>query len=201
MARVDLTTIKAHFGSRPFRVRDAVNAGIARHDIYRLRDEGLLRVLSRGVMQPVDGDPAANTEFAALAARVPNGTICLNSGLSYWELSDELPDTIHLAVPRGAHWPTIDTPAMTPHRFAAKTFAVERVERRTDAAEPFWIYSPERCLVDAMRLQHAVGRDVALSALTRYARRSDGELLRLNALARQLGGARRMGEALELILA
>lgn len=201
MARTDLATIRAHFGSRPFRVRDAVNVGIARHDIYRLRDEGLLRVLSRGVMQPVDSDPAANTEFAALAARVPNGTICLNSGLSYWELSDELPDSIHLAVARGAHWPTIDTPAATLHRFAAATFALDRVERRTDAGEPFWIYSPERCLVDAMRLQHAVGRDVALSALTRYARRSDSELLRLNALARQLGGARRMGEALELILA
>lgn len=201
MARADLATIKAHFGDRPFRVRDAVGVGIARHDVYRLRDEGVLRVLSRGVMQPVDSDPAANTEFAALAARVPNGTICLNSGLSYWELSDELPDSIHLAVPRGAHWPKIDTPATTPHRFAAETFALERLERRTDTGEPFWIYSAERCVVDTMRLQHAVGRDVALSALTRYARRADRDLLRLNALARELGGARRMAEALELILA
>lgn len=201
MARKDLATIKAHFGGRPFRVRDAVDAGIARHDIYRLRDGGVLRVLSRGVMQPVDSDPAANTEFAALAARVPNGTICLNSGLSYWDLSDELPDSIHLAVARGAHWPKIDTPATTLHRFAAETFAVERVELRTDAGEPFWIYSPERCVVDVIRLQHAVGRDVALAALTRYARRSDRDLLKLNALAGQLGGARRMAEALEVILA
>jgi hypothetical protein len=201
MARSDLTTIKQRFGNRPFRVREAVDAGIPRHALYRLRDEGALQMLSRGVMQPVDSDPAMNTEFAALAARVPKGTICLNSGLSYWDLSDELPATIHLAVPRGAHWPKIDTPATTLHRFAAETFELERLEQATDAGEPFWIYSAERCVVDAMRLQHAVGRDVALSALARYARRRGADPLRLTALARQLGGERRVREALELILA
>jgi predicted transcriptional regulator of viral defense system len=201
MARSELETIKQHFGNRPFRVADAVKAGIPRHAIYRLRDEGALLTLSRGVLQPVDSDPAMNTEFAALAARVPKATICLNSGLSYWDLSDELPATIHLAVPRGAHWPRIDTPATTLHRFAAETFELERLSQMTDAGEPFWIYSAERCIVDAMRLQHVVGRDVALSALSRYARRASADPLRLNALARRLGGARRMQDALELILA
>ena len=181
MARSDLTTIKQRFGNRPFRVREAVDAGIPRHALYRLRDEGALQVLSRGVMQPVDSTPALNTEFAALAARVPKGTICLNSGLSYWDLSDELPATIHLAVPRGAHWPKIDTPATTLHRFAAETFELERLGQATDAGEPFWIYSAERCVVDAMRLQHVVGRDVALSALARYMRRRGPDPLRLTA--------------------
>lgn len=201
MAVADLEAIKELFGGRPFRVKQAAEAGIARHAVYRLRDQGALMVLSRGVMQTVDSDPATNTEFAALAARVPKGTICLNSGLSYWELSDELPHSIDLAVPRGSHWPKIDTPATKPHRFAADTFDLERVARFTEAGEPFWIYSAERCIVDAMRLSHIVGRDVALSALARYARGRDAEPLRLIALARQLGGGRRMREALELILA
>ncbi|MEJ7787685.1 MAG: type IV toxin-antitoxin system AbiEi family antitoxin domain-containing protein [Solirubrobacteraceae bacterium] len=201
MARSDLDTIKEHFGNRPFRVKEAVDAGIARHIIYRLRDEGALQTLSRGVMQPVDSDPAMNTEFAALAARVPKGTICLNTGLSFWELSDELPHSIDLAVPRGSHWPKIDTPTTTLHRFSAETFDLERISQSTEAGEPFWIYSAERCIVDAMRLAHIVGRDVALSALSRYARRKSPEPLRLAALARRLGGARQMRDALELILA
>ena len=201
MARSDLDTIKEHFGNRPFRVKEAVDAGIARHIIYRLRDEGALQTLSRGVMQPVDSDPAMNTEFAALAARVPKGTICLNTGLSFWELSDELPHSIDLAVPRGSHWPMIDTPTTTLHRFSAETFDLERISQSTEAGEPFWIYSAERCIVDAMRLAHIVGRDVALSALSRYARRKRPEPQRLVALARRLGGARQMRDALELILA
>jgi hypothetical protein len=196
-----LTIIKQHFGNRPFRVHEAVDAGIPRHQIYRLRDKGDLVVLSRGVMQSVDSDPAMNTEFAALATRVPDGTICLSSGLSYWDLSDELPARIDLAVPRGAHWPKIDMPATRLHRFAAATFGLDRLARHTDAGEPFWIYSAPRCIVDAMRVPHVVGRDVALAALSRYTRQAGADPLRLTALARQLGGERRIREALEVILA
>jgi predicted transcriptional regulator of viral defense system len=105
--------IRSTFGSRPFRVRHAVAAGFPRHAVYRLRDKGALVSVSRGVMQAADSDPAMNAEFAAVAARAPKATICLNSGLSYWDLSDELPGSIHLAVARGAHWPKIDTPMTT----------------------------------------------------------------------------------------
>jgi Transcriptional regulator, AbiEi antitoxin len=55
-------TIKELLGNRPFRVREAVAADIPRHAIYRLRDEGALLTLSRGALQPVDRDPAMNTE-------------------------------------------------------------------------------------------------------------------------------------------
>ena len=201
MASEILRQIKEQFGNRPFRVRDAADAGIPRHILYRLRDEGLLLTISRGVMQPADSDPAMYSEFAALAARAPQATICLNSGLSYWDLSDELPEAIDLAVARGAHWPKIDTPATRLHRFAAATFALDRLQQHTDAGEAFWIYSAERCVVDAMRLQHIAGRDVALSALQRYMRRDDAAPLRLTELARQLGGAPQMTRALEVILA
>ena len=201
MASEILRQIKEQFGNRPFRVRDAADAGIPRHILYRLRDEGLLLTISRGVMQSADSDPAMYSEFAALAARAPQATICLNSGLSYWDLSDELPEAIDLAVARGAHWPKIDTPATRLHRFAAATFALDRLQQHTDAGEAFWIYSAERCVVDAMRLQRIAGRDMALAALQRYMRRADAAPLRLTELARQLGGAPQMKRALEVILA
>lgn len=195
-----LDTIR-DFGNRPFRVREAVAAGIPRQAIYRLRDDGLLVSVSRGVWQRTDADPSMYGEFAAIAARVPSATICLNSGLSYWDLSDELPAGIHLAIARGAHWPKIDTPATTLHRFPAETFALERQAQRTETGEPFWIYSAERCVVDAMRSQGRVGRDVALAALRRYLSRDGADPLRLSALARHLGGERQMRQALEVLLA
>jgi predicted transcriptional regulator of viral defense system len=201
MALSHLDTVREHFGNRPFRVREAVEAGIPRQMIYRLRDDGLLVGVSRGVWQTADADPSMYAEFAAVAARVPGATICLNSGLSYWDLSDELPASVHLAIARGAHWPKIDTPATTLHRFPAETFALERQARRTETDEPFWIYSAERCVVDAMRVQRQVGRDVALTALRRYMSREGADPLRLSALARQLGGERQMRAALEVILA
>lgn len=201
MARSHLDTIQKHFGSRPFRVREATGAGIPRQALYRLRDEGSLVGVSRGVWQRADADPSMNAEFVAVATRAPHATICLNSGLSYWDLSDELPDTVHLAIARGAHWPTIDTPTTTLHRFPAETFGVERQSEQTQTGEPFWIYSAERCVVDAMRLEKKLGRDVALAALRQYLSREGADPLRLTALARELGGERRLREALEVILA
>ena len=40
----------------------------------------------------------------------PFGTICLNSAASYWDLTDEMPDSVHLAVAAGAHRPRSPTP-------------------------------------------------------------------------------------------
>lgn len=201
MGRSRLDMIQERFGNRPFRVREATGAGIPRQALYRLRDEGALIRVSRGVWQRADADPSMNSEFATIAARAPHATICLNSGLSYWDLSDELPETIDLAIARGAHWPKIDTPATTLHRFPAETFEVERQAAQTDTGELFWIYSAERCVVDAMRLQRRVGRDVALSALRRCMDREAADPVFLTALARELGGERRIREALEVILA
>lgn len=206
MAHSDLAIIELHFANRPFAVHEAGDLGIARHSVYRLRDRGRLEVRSRGVMALVDRERAVNSKFAALAVRVPNGTICLKSGLSYWGLSDwglseEPPGAIDLAVRRGAHWPRIDMPATKVHRFAAETFSLERVGLETSAGEPFWIYSAARCVVDSMRLAHNVGRGVALTALGRYVRQAGSEPLALTALAHELGGERRLREALEVILA
>lgn len=86
------------------------------------------------------------------------------------------------------------------HVFAARTFDLDRREATTETGELLRIYSPERAIVDAMRLAHHVGRDTSLHALSRYLRRPDARPRRLVALARELGGGRRIAEALEVAL-
>ena len=78
--------------------------------------------------------------------------------------------------------------------------SVEREQARTDVGEPFWIYSAERSVVDAIRLPKIVGRDVALQALRRYLDRRGAAPARLAELARELGGAARLNPALEALL-
>ena len=78
---------------------------------------------------------------------------------------------------------------------------LERCEETTETGELLWIYSPERAVVDAMRLAHRVGRDTALHALNRYLRRPDAQPRHLAALARDLGGRRMLTDALEAVLA
>jgi len=170
------------FGDRPFRVGEAEQAGIPRYELYRLRDRGELVGAGRGVF------------------RRAGCAISSNSALAYWDLSDELPAVVHVAVARGAHRPHIHVPATEVHVFAAATFRLERREERTETGERLSIYSPERAVVDAMRLAHLLGRDMALHALNRYMRRADAQPRRLLALARELGGQRRLTDALEAVM-
>ena len=165
-----------------FKAGDAIQAGVHPRDLYALRDEGFLVELSRGVFRLADAEMSPYLDLVAVSRRSPQGTICLNSALSFWDLTDEVPAEVHLAVPKGAHRPTIDYPPVRVHVFAAGTFDLGRERVRLESGEEIRIYSPERSVVDAMRLRGQVGADVAYEALRRYLRRpgaSPGDLLRL----------------------
>jgi hypothetical protein len=102
---------------------------------------------------------------------------------------------------RRAPWrPAIGQPATKVHTFDADTFELGRQQARSDADEPFWIYSAERSIVDAMRMARWVGRDVALHALRQYVDSRANSPARLTELARELGGGSRLQHALEALL-
>ena len=182
-----------------FKVGDAVEIGIRPRDLYALRDEGFLVELSRGVYRPADAEMSPYLDLVAVSWRSPRGSICLNSALYFWDLTDEVPAEVHLAVPRGSHRPRISYPPVRVHVFAAYTFDLGREGLRLDSGEEINIYSQERSVVDAVHLRGRVGTGVAYEALRRYLRRpgaSTGELLRL---ARRLRAGGPMADALEVL--
>lgn len=153
-----------------FRSKDAVAAGVSWRDLYNLRDEGEILELSRGLFQLADADGTDSIDFVVVCARVPGGMICLNSALAHWDLSDEIPAEIHFAVPEGSHRPKIDYPPTKVHVFRAETFDLGRSAMRSENAGRFWISDRERTVVDAFRLRHFLGEDMAHAALRRYLR-------------------------------
>lgn len=192
--------LKERFGERPFRISEATAAGVSSTTLHRLRQKGELTSIGHGVVQLPDAGTGVLSGLAAVSARVPRGTICLNSALAFWALTDEIPRYVHIAVPRGTHRPSIHRPPTKVHVFNAGTFDIDRQQARTDVGEPFWVYSPERCIVDAMRLSRWVGRDVGLHALRRYMAQPRASAGRLAELARTLGGRRQLEPALEALL-
>lgn len=182
-----------------FKSAEAMKAGVHPRDLYALRDEGFLIELSRGVYRLADAEMSPYLDLVAVSHRVSRGAICLDSALSFWDLTDEVPAEVHLAVPRGSHRPLIDYPPTRIHVFAADAFELGREKIRLESGEEIIIYSPERSVVDAMRLKNRVGSDVAYEALRRYLRRpgaSSGNLLRL---ARRLRVGGPMADALRVL--
>jgi hypothetical protein len=151
-----------------FRSKDAVAAGVSWRDLYGLRDAGKVVELSRGLYQLAESGGIGNIDFVAVCARARQGMVCLNSALAHWDLSDEIPAEVHLAVPEGSHRPMIDYPPTRIHVFRAATFGLGRVEVREERGELFWISDRERTVVDTFRLRHLIGEEMANAALRRY---------------------------------
>lgn len=179
---------------------ELIKGGVRWEDLYRLRDEGALIELSRGIYRVADMPATAHLDLVAVCRRVPDGMICLNSAASFWDLTDEMPDSVHVAIARGRHRPRIAYPSTRVHVFAAEKFTLGRVHQPVDAAESITVSSRERTVVDLLRLRARVGRDVALTALRAYLRRQDAKPGELLALARQLRIGSVMSEVLEPLL-
>lgn len=180
---------------------ELIEGGARWDDLYRLRDSGELIELSRGIYRVADAPATAHLDLVAVCRRAPEGMICLNSAASFWDLSDEMPDSVHLAIARGRHRPQIAYPPTRIHVFAAGTFALGRIHQNVDSTATIAISSPERTVVDLLRLRSRVGRDLALSALRRYLQGGDAKPGELLALARQLRVGTVMAEAMEPLLA
>jgi len=183
-----------------FRSSQAVAAGVSWRDLYALRDAGELLEISRGVFQLADV-VFDRVDYVAVCARVPEGMICLVSALEYWDLTDQIPRRVHVAVPSGAHRPTIDYPPTCVHVFKAEAFRLGRRQIDGPSGERFRVTDPERTVVDVFRLRHRVGSDLAMQALARYWRSRRRDVPRLTELAQTLGAWRAMYDALEVLQA
>ena len=178
-----------------------VSAGARWEDLYRLRDEGRLVEISRGLYRLADAPLVAHLDLIAVSRRAPNGMICLASAAAFWDLTDEIPRRVHLAVPRNRHRPRITYPPTVVHVFAVETFDVGRTRHELEGGESIWITSPERTVVDLLRLTRTVGRDQALGALRRYLDSADRRPAELMNVAHALNAAARLREVMEPMLA
>ena len=177
-------------------------AGGARwEDLYDMRDSGALVEVSRGIYRLADAPATAYLDLLAVCRRVPDGMICLNSAASYWDLTDEIPSVVHVAVPRGRHRPHVAHPPTQVHVFAPATFDLGREHRRIESGESIAISSRERTVVDLLRMRSRVGREQALAALRRYLQGESARPGELLALARRLRAGTVVAAAMEPLLA
>lgn len=183
-----------------FTTKEARAAGLHWEDLYALRDAGELIELSRGVFRMKDAEPTPYVDLIAVSKRVPKGAICLTSALWFWDLTDEMPSKVDVAVPRGSARPRIVHPSTRVHLFDPETFELGRETVELDSSETIHIYSAERTVIDAMRMRHRVGSDVALQALRRYLARRGSTPGRLLELARRLRAEEPVAAALEILV-
>jgi predicted transcriptional regulator of viral defense system len=182
-----------------FTLAEATSAGLTKHAVYRYRDGGIVVEISRGVYRVVTAPELAQLDALAVAKRAPRGILCLITALDLHDLTDEIPDAVDVAVRAGTKPPSIQYPPVRVHRLRAETFDLERTELELAPDESVPVYSPERTVVDALRLKHLVGESVALTAAKRYLARRSAQPWLLAEIARKLGAGRRVFDTLRVL--
>lgn len=166
------------------RTTEAIGLGIHQRTLYQLRDSGALEAISRGIYRLTSLPPLANPDLVTVALRVPRAVVCLISALAHYEVTDEIPHEVQIALPRGTKKPRLDYPPIRVHQFtgAALTAGVEHV--RLDGVQ-VQIYSLAKTVADCFRFRNSLGTGVAVQALGQAIRRkgvSPAEILKFSRL-------------------
>jgi predicted transcriptional regulator of viral defense system len=163
-------------------------AGFSRSGFHRAAKSGEYQRIARGLYVPADAE-ATDWDWLEAAARRSDATVCLSSALAYWDLTDEIPNALDVAIPRGARRPATTAPIRW-HLFARDTFGLGRHTLTIPGTQMVMgIYSPERSIADAFRLRGDVGYEVGRDALRRWLQRG-GQPATIAQLATQLPRAK-----------
>lgn len=164
MVAADVELLAALPGT--FRYSEALDH-VSERQLRRLIDEGSITPLARGLYRKSDwfGDQ----DVVEVAAKAPRATLCLRSALVHHGLIDDIPIEIDIAVPRGAWTPETIAPVRWRH-FDRETFELGRESLDIDGGGHIGLYSAERSIVDAFRMRHLEGGDLANEALKRWLR-------------------------------
>lgn len=151
---------------------EALRLGISRYQLYRMRDQGIIEPVSRGLYRLTELPPVSNPDLAVVASRFPNAVLCLISALAWHNLTTQIPHHVHLAVARQARIPRLDSPPVRGYRFSEPAFSAGIEEAMVDG-ELLRVYSVEKTLADCFKFRNRLGTDIVVEALQSYRRRDD----------------------------
>lgn len=160
------------------RTTEAIKLGIHPTYLYKLRDQGILESLGRGVFRLASMPDFSEPDLVLAAKRIPQGVICLISALSYYELTTQIPHFVYIALPRTSRLPQAGYPPLRCFWYSKGAYEAG-VETISVSGFPVKIYSIEKTLADCLKFRQKIGMDVVLEALKEYWRKVRTDLDRL----------------------
>lgn len=149
------------------RTSEAIGLGIHPAHLYKLRDEGVLESLGRGVFRLTSMPEFSEPDLVLVAKRIPQAVICLTSALAYYELTTQIPHFVYVALPRTARLPQVSYPPLRCFWYSKDAYK-DGIETISINGCTVKIYSIEKTLADCLKFRQKIGMDVVLEALKAY---------------------------------
>jgi predicted transcriptional regulator of viral defense system len=158
----------------PFRMNKAIKRGLSRYMLYRLRDQGYLVQISRGLYILKESENLSQPDLVTVSCKIIKGVICLISALDYHNLTTQIPHSVHIALPKDSRIPRLNNPPIQVYRYGKEAYSAGIEEHEIDGV-PIRIYSPEKTLADCFKFRNTIGMDIVLEALKMYQDSSKGK--------------------------
>lgn len=146
------------------RLREFDEAGITAATVSRLKQDGAIVRLARGLYQLADVDLDQQHTLAEVAKLIPKGVVCLTSALAFHGLTDQLPARVWVALGKKDWRPRIAYPPVRIVRFPPELLATD-VEHHAIEDIPVPIFGVAKTIADLFRYRRTVGEAVAVEGL------------------------------------
>lgn len=126
--------------------------------------EGKIEKIGKGLYKLFGEDFAGHSDLIVSLLQAPQGVICLISALSFYEVTDEIPRRVDVAIMRGTRTNKIKYPPVNFYRFAPIAWNAG-VEEHRIGNHTIKVYSLAKTIADCFKFRNKIGIDVARAAL------------------------------------
>ncbi|MDD4239591.1 MAG: type IV toxin-antitoxin system AbiEi family antitoxin domain-containing protein [Desulfotomaculaceae bacterium] len=181
------------------RTQDITQAGI--HNIYlnNLLENGEIERIKRGLYRWVDMENPAGSVLLDVAMAIPNGVICLQYALAYYDLTTYKPWEITVAVGRKSRVTLPEYPPVKLYYFSPKVFNAG-IEKIQAGGHEVKIYSKEKTICDCMRYRKQLGKDIIKEMMLQYIKTHTRNLELLMKYAEICGVTKQVQTYIEVLL-
>ncbi len=148
----------------PKKFSDVVKEGFHPAYLHSLVKSGTLTKMDRGIYCLSNAAELSQPNLVAASLKVPKGVICLISALSFYQVTDEIPREVEMALPKGGWENKVEYPPIRYFHFSEKAWQ-EGIEIHRLDGYPVKIYKLEKTLADCFKFRNRIGLDVATNAL------------------------------------
>lgn len=159
-------------------IQELKEAGFSHYKINQLVEEKILRKLNKKYYENMCYQ-GTRFSFYYIDAYTSEGVVCLRSAASYYQLTDDWPDAIDVAIRRKARISTMpQSPTILVSYFAEKRYCTG-IETVCEGKNSFRIYDREKTVVDIVSFREKVGMEETRHIIARYLAQEDRDLKRL----------------------
>ena len=146
------------------RFSSLLKAGFHPDSLKALEKEGKVEKVARGLYRMTHYTFGSHPDLVIASLQAPKGVVCLISALSFYEVTNEIPKYVDIAILAGTRANKIKYPPVRFYRFSPKTWEAG-IEIHLVEGHKVRVYNLAKTIADCFKFRNRIGIDVARAAL------------------------------------